>query len=301
MEGKSLTRREFEEVIRRASELAAEEPDAGEGALDEAEVLRIAREVGLPERYVRRALSEVRGEPRSRGALDALFGTASIQAGRVVPGGSERLALVLDEFMVAGQLLRPVRKTSSLLEYRPPTDLFSKLARAASARYRLASARRLQVRLDDLEGARSHVEIEVDPGTRGEYVGGAVIAAAVSGGSVVALAAVVAATVAPFALGVGIGVAGAAAGTGIAALVVSAVARAHRRRLEEVKTEIEGVLDRLEAGESPQPPPASWRRWMNRHLKRFTDDLFEGVELGEPQRGPQRSLEGSKRSKPAEE
>ncbi|MSR36889.1 MAG: hypothetical protein EXR95_09685 [Gemmatimonadetes bacterium] len=51
--GRSLTRPEFDEFIRRATELAARESDGGEGALEEAELLRIAREVGLPERHVR--------------------------------------------------------------------------------------------------------------------------------------------------------------------------------------------------------------------------------------------------------
>ena len=48
--GGSLTREEFDAVIRRAAELAASDPDAGEGQLSEVELYRIAGEVGLSER-----------------------------------------------------------------------------------------------------------------------------------------------------------------------------------------------------------------------------------------------------------
>ena len=45
---RSLTRTEFEAVMKRASELAVSDPYDGQSTLDEAEVFRIAREVGLP-------------------------------------------------------------------------------------------------------------------------------------------------------------------------------------------------------------------------------------------------------------
>jgi hypothetical protein len=32
---------------------------------------------------------------------------------------------------------------------------------------------------------------------------------------------------------------------------------------------MEGILDRLESGESLEPPPASWRRWVQRHFRDF--------------------------------
>ena len=45
---RSLTRTEFEAVMKRASELAVSDPYDGQSTLDEAEVFRIASEVGLP-------------------------------------------------------------------------------------------------------------------------------------------------------------------------------------------------------------------------------------------------------------
>ena len=55
-----LTRRDFDGVMRRATELAAEDPGGADDAFSDAEVVRIGREVGLSERHVRRALEEHR-------------------------------------------------------------------------------------------------------------------------------------------------------------------------------------------------------------------------------------------------
>ena len=45
---RSLVPTEFKAVMKRASELAVSDPYDGQSTLDEAEVFRIAREVGLP-------------------------------------------------------------------------------------------------------------------------------------------------------------------------------------------------------------------------------------------------------------
>ncbi|MGB1779689.1 MAG: hypothetical protein ACPHQP_09065 [Longimicrobiales bacterium] len=74
--GRSLTRQEFDAVIRRAAELAASDPDAGEGRLSEVELYRIAGEVGLTEHHVRTALSEVRSGEVGGTTLDRIFGPA---------------------------------------------------------------------------------------------------------------------------------------------------------------------------------------------------------------------------------
>ena len=52
--GRSLTRREFDEIIRRAAEIAASEPEGSDGGLTEEDLFRIAGEVGLDERHVRK-------------------------------------------------------------------------------------------------------------------------------------------------------------------------------------------------------------------------------------------------------
>jgi hypothetical protein len=87
---RSVDRRQFDDVIRRAAELAAAESDHGEGALAESELIRIAGEVGLSERHVRRALAEVRSGASpvedDSGLFARVFGVGRVRAGRVVPG-----------------------------------------------------------------------------------------------------------------------------------------------------------------------------------------------------------------------
>lgn len=265
---RSLTRREFDEVIRRATELAAHEGESGD--LSEDELFRIARDVGLPERHVRAALTELRAGGIVVGGtriLDRVFGPETVRGVRVVPGSPSELAHAIDEFLVAGHLLQSVRRSDRLLQYRPAVDWISQVARAASStskRYYVASARSVEVHLEPVadEGG-TVVEFEVDPGTRGDSVGGSLLASLLGGGGAgVGVGFLVASTL-PAGLAVALGavVAGACA-----AAITWAVGRHHQKKLAEVRSEVEGVLDRLEAGEGLEPPPPSWRRWVKRHF-----------------------------------
>lgn len=279
--GKSLTRREFDAVIRRAAELAASDSEGSEGALTEAEVYRIAREVGLSERHVREALTEVRlGEPPG-GFLDRVFGPAVIRAARVVPGTTRGLATMLDDFFVGTQLLQPVRRGAALLQYRPALDWASQLARAASftqRKYYVASAKSVEVRLEEVDASSVMVEFVVDPGTRGDNIAGAGFGGGGAGlGVGVGAAVAVISTGGAALLGAGVGlVVGAATAGGITHLVGAS----HKKKLLEVQAEVEGLLDRLEQGESLEPPPASWRSWVKRQFHGVARDLMSSEVLG---------------------
>ena len=255
--GRNLTRREFDAVIRRAAELAGSDPETGEGSLSETELFRIAGEVGLPTGHVRRALAEVRAGEVGGNAIDRFFGPALVQASRVVPGAPEGIGRELDEFLVATQLLQPVRRTERLLQYRPAVDWTSQLARAASfssRKYYIASAKSVEVRLEQVDEERTFVEFLVDPGTRNEQLAGAVFGGGASGAaSGIAIGAAIAAN-GPLLLGIGAGVAiGAGMWTGVATLI----ARQHRAKILDVRDEVEGVLDSLERGVSLEAP-AAW-------------------------------------------
>lgn len=272
--GRSLTRREFDAVIRRAAELAAWEPETGESALSEAELFRIAREVGLSEQHVRRALAEVHAGLSGHGPLDRIFGPSVLQASREVPGTPRQLAQKLDDFLAGTQLLQPVRRGVNILQYRPALDWASKLARAASftsRKYFVASAKSVEVHLNAEDDANAVVELVVDPGTRNDSM----VAAAVGGSSAgIALGAIVGvsmAAVAPLLLASGLGV---VVGGGAAYAIAYAVGARHKRKLREVQAEVEEILDRLEAGESLEPPPASWRLWVKRQFHGVTHDLM---------------------------
>ncbi len=134
--GKRLTRREFEAVIGRAAELASSDADNGDGDLSEAELFRIAGEVGLRGIHVRQVLEEVRSDLAFGRPLDRWFGPRFIRADRVVPGNHTELCKRLDDFLVGTQLLQSVRRGSEVLLYRPAVDWASQIVRAASSQSR---------------------------------------------------------------------------------------------------------------------------------------------------------------------
>lgn len=264
--GSELTRRQFDQVIRRAAELTVQDSDAG-GELGEAELFRIAKEVGLPEHHIRHALSEVRAGAVSGGVLDRLYGPSHVVASRVVPGTPEGVSENLDGFLVGGRLLHRVRRTTNYLQYRPAVDWISSLARAASAtsrRYYVASAKSVEIRLEQVEEGRTLVEFVVDPGIRADWVAGGMI-----GGGTGAIGSGVGAGIGLVQLGTPEFV---VAGTTVVAagavfwLINKATAAGHKKKWGEILAEVEGLLDALESGERLEPPPASWRKWVERQF-----------------------------------
>lgn len=281
--GRSLTRAQFEEVLRRATELAQAEPDTGEGEarISESELLRIAGEVGLPEAHVRRALVELDSRPAGPTTwTDRWFGLPMVSVSRVVPGTPDELLGKLDDFLVAGQLLQPLRRGRDFNTYRPAVDWISRFAQAAastSRRYYWASAREVEVWVSAVDPHRTLVELRVDPGVRSEAVGGAIGGGIGGAGGMVGVGVALAVTgVLPVAAAVAVAVAG-AGGVGY---VSARWGRSHvEKRHGEVKEELEGVLDRLEIGEGLEPPPASWRRWVQRQAKMLRVDLQGAVDI----------------------
>ena len=271
MSGKApLSRRDFDAVMRRASELAATEPGGSEGEFTEAELVRIGREVGLADRHVRTALAEFRSGrgrlARGRGGVRALLARGEIRSSRTVERPRTRIRRELDDFMVGGQLLQRVRRREDLLQYRPAIDWASRVARAASSTSRqhyVAASRLVEVRLEELGSDSTQVDIVVDPGMTGNYRTGAVLGGAMAGAGA--------------GIGVGAGLAllatlpvaaagGIAAGVAAALVVASLVAQGFQRRLGEVHLEVEGILDGLESERGLEPPPPAWRRWVRRHF-----------------------------------
>ncbi len=280
--GRSLTRKEFEEVIRRAAEIAATEPEGGESSFSESELFRIAGEVGLDPTHVRKALSQVRSAPPTGGGpLATLYGPTFVVASRVVPGRAEELAERIDQFMVGGRLLQTLRKSSRLLQYRPAVDWASQVARAASStgrKYYVASAKRVEVRLESVDDIRTHVQLEVEPGTRDDYLAGGLIGGLGGGIGAGVGAGFLVAAAGPAALGVAVGL---AFGSVVLGGIAWGTGSRHKRRLLDVRAEMEGILDRIESGETLEPPPPSWRRWVRRHFHGVAREI-----LGDQDDGP---------------
>jgi hypothetical protein len=279
---RALTRQEFDRVMKRATELAMADPAAGEGELDEAEVFRIAREVGISDEHVRRALVDVRSSDVPVTVLDRWYGNAHIASSRVISGSSEGVAEILDEFLVGGHLLQPVRRGNEVLLYKPAVDWLSNFARAGasmSERVYWAGAKEFEVKLRQIDDDNVMVELNVDPGIRGDLVAGGVVGGIAGGGAVgFGVAALVGTLGASTAM---ILAAATPAGGIVAGLVAWATGRAAKKKRNEVRQELEGVLDALERGDQLTPPPASWRRWVKRQADRFKVELLGGTSKSE--------------------
>lgn len=272
---RALTRKEFESVMKRATELAASDPDGGEATLDEAEVLRIAREVGIPDEHVQQALVEVRSADVPETVLDRWFGNAHVRVSRIVPGHRREIADSMDEFLVGGHLLSPVRKSEEVLLYRPSEDLVSKIVRAASVsgKANWASSREFEVRLRQVDDESVAVELDVDPGIRGESAAAGIVGGLAAGGGVgfgvgMLLSSIAMPPLAIFPVAIAVG--GAMAGG-----VAWATGKATKKKREQIREELEGVLDTLEGGYQLNPPPTSWRRWVNRQANRLKDEFLD--------------------------
>lgn len=182
---RSLTRTEFEAVMKWASGLAVSDPYDGQSTLDEAEVFRITSEVGLPHKHVRRALAEMRSDENPNGITDRWFGAPQVWGSRVVQASQEDLRRTLDEFLVAGNLLEAVRQGTDLLLYRPAVDWILHFARAGaslSRRAHWASAKEIEIHLEEVDAQSTLIEIRVEPDIRGSYTVGAGLTGLGAGG-----------------------------------------------------------------------------------------------------------------------
>ncbi len=269
-DGRSISRRDFDQVMRRASELAAEEPGGSGGEFSDTELVRIGREAGLAERHVRRALAELRaGSPRAlrdRSGIRELIAPGEVRGSRAVGRPRAHVHRELDDFMVGSQLLQRMRRRDNLLQYRPAIDWASRVARAASSTSRqhyVAAARLVEARFEETGDGSTQVDILVDPGIAGNYRGWALVGGGMVGFLAGSLAITLIAPLSSVAAAVVAGlVAGGAAAFGVAVLV----GRGFQRRLREIHLEVEGILDGLESAGGLEPPPPAWRRWVRRHF-----------------------------------
>jgi hypothetical protein len=263
--GRSITRRDFEAVIRRAAELSASEADNENESLSEDEVIRIASELGLPDRYVRQALFELPQIEMNAGQGD-YFGDAVLTATRIVPGDPKKMLRRMEDYLSTREFLQVVRRRPDRSFLMPAEDAISSLVRGLarpSRRYHLARAKRVVLSVRPVDDDRSHVQIALDfsdqrrSALRGAWLGGTLggIAIGTTAAIFVGLAdlpaaVTIAGQIAAFAAGFG----------GVAAAAFAGTRAAFRRAIAGAKFELDGLLDRAEHGQTLEPPPAPWRR-----------------------------------------
>jgi hypothetical protein len=267
---RAIDRADFEQVIRRAAELSLHDADADE-QLSEAEVMRIATELGLPAHHVQRALFELPELSVRPRWYDRYFGGPIFSVARVVPSEAPLTLKRVEDYLVTREYLQIVRRRGENIALVPADDAISSLARTffrSGARHHIARATRVLVNVHDLPDDEAHVRIDVDLSEdRHSTANSGATVGAVGGVIVGAVAAYLVGAVTPAAFGLVpevVAFGGGLAGTFAASF--SAAANRFRTRLHGAKLELTGLLDRLEHGERLDPPPAPWRRRLSGKL-----------------------------------
>ena len=238
-----IDRAALERIIQRAAELQTSDRDLAE-ELTPDQVLALGREVGIPERYLQRALLEERTRlvaPQAVGSWTRIAGPAEVIAQRTVPGSVATAEAALVEWLEEKELFCVQRRQPGRITWEPLGGMAAAFRRSTAAFSRGSSAMLLG-RADTL----SATTIALEPGwvhvalaatarkARAEYVGGgaALAGAGVLGaGLMVVLGALVPVALlpVPVALGVGYG-----------------VARQYRPALARLQLGLERALDNLE-------------------------------------------------------
>ncbi|MFV1985637.1 MAG: hypothetical protein ACC682_00035 [Gemmatimonadota bacterium] len=271
-----ITQEQLERVIRRASDLQFRSSSTGSSDLDRAEVVRIGEEVGIDARHVQQAIAEVRAEalvpdaPEDRGVMVRLAGPATVRVSRVVPGDQAYVERNLEDYLREKELLRPVRSRTGQSLWEPAGGLVSSMRRAMDVGghgYTLAKAKRLQVAIQPLESGWSLVTLTADmSNVRNENAGGWFAGLGLPGvGGAVAL--IVGTGGAALAIVGGIALIGGA----VAGATVAARFSVRKQRLR-MELALQGLLDRLERGETLEPDGEPWHQKLLRSAGIETPD-----------------------------
>lgn len=244
--GPRIDRDALERIIRRAAELQANEREIGDG-LTEKDLLKLGKDVGIPDQYLQQALLEERTRSTTvseTGLLAWAMGPATVAADRTINGDQHQLEGALGRWMTDEELLQVKRRYPDRTSWEAQQGMFASLKRGMSGRrYLLTRAHQITGQVTPVQPGRCHVALVADvSASRSQHAGGA--ATAVLAG--VAVTAVL--YVLHFALLV-------AAGPVVLALPVAvAVSRGHRRLVLAMQVALEQVLDILEHRETDTGP-----------------------------------------------
>jgi hypothetical protein len=164
----ALSRAALERVLARAAQLqgtTSEGDDAG--AMSEAQVVELGKEVGLSPDVLRQALAEERSRtlvPEEAGLLASLAGPAAVSAARTVPGAAPAVLAALDAWMQRSEGLEVKRRFADQLVWEARRDFFSAFRRALStgSGLELAAAESVTAIVSDVAPGQSHARIVAD-------------------------------------------------------------------------------------------------------------------------------------------
>jgi hypothetical protein len=274
--GRGVSRRDLQQVIRRAAELYSTETEAEE-YLSETEVVRIAQELGLPARHVRQALYELPARRGPQTRLDRWYGPSFLQETRVVPGAPGQTLDRIEEYLVTGEFLRLLRRQGDRALFAPADDAISNIVRAVrrpAGQWQIARSPRVLVEVRSMPAEDCHVRVELDmERTRSRLFRRALAGGAAAGIPLAVLAgapagAVILDLAGPGAAAAAVVVSAAAALSASAGAGIALGRARFRTRLDHARTEVAALLDRLETGGRLEPPPAPWLRGIRSRISR---------------------------------
>lgn len=238
-----LSRREADEVLRRAVDLhQAQTAGTGE-SLALADLQRLAGELGIAPETVAQALVQVRTEALAKPSeaptlWDRVFGPARVVAARSVPGPVHEVAAAIDA-MLRAELFRIERNLGDTVVWENPDSLLHRARRLfdVGGRMRLGVARRVSVTMQRTDPL-VHVRLEADLEPRRA---GRIRAAGVGLGVWSSIGAVAAA-----ALTFPVAVVPVVAGVAIGGTFAASARRTYARDQAGVQAALERFLDYLE-------------------------------------------------------
>jgi len=258
--GRYLTRRDLESVIRRATEL---ESAVGSTApeLSEADVVRIAQEVGLSEATIRRALAEYQGGGggqllAERGWISRVCGPGLVTTRRTIERPADEVKAELESHFHSNESLRSLRRTKTASLWEVDKGVVASVVRGLGdlfgRGYQLAKrVRAVELQIVPLSPESCEVTLTTDlANSRSGWFWGLGIAVGMP------------ATL--FTLGIVLGgytIPDVWVALAPAWLVVTiGFARAgYRRTMDKMRMILDGLLDRLEHDEPLEPPRPKWR------------------------------------------
>lgn len=249
-----LTPEQVARVLRRASELAADDERPRQSGLSSSAVVAAAAEVGIPVAAVERAIAieQLGATPPGRRG-DRLVGPGLVVVDGRLPMGVAEAMSRLDDWLTSGHHLRRERWTAREGEWRRREGVIAagtRAARGATGEGRLGEVRSLRVMARE-DGAGTMIRVTVDRSAErnGWLTGGSSIALLGTGATVVgALAATpFILLAAPVALGAGAG-----------------MARAGRTSSDKTERELRRLLDAVGRRVTPTSLGQEIKRWVRR-------------------------------------
>jgi hypothetical protein len=130
-----LDRKAVERILARAAQLSNTTTTEPAERISEAQLMEIAKEVGLSPASVNQALAEERTHldldiPPETGWLSQITGPTMVSAQRVVAGDTQRVMSILDQWMQDGECLQVQRQFPNRMVWEPRNDWAGIMKRA---------------------------------------------------------------------------------------------------------------------------------------------------------------------------